>query len=406
MLRLLIALFLFPSFALADKWTKTTRFVKMLDNTYDFIENSNRTVSVVCGHGDVILLIDYKQNFEFLGYPDFIFRLDSKEPVAWIIDEVSSSLAIKKSAYYFVEGMVNSKKVTTRLLAESLELDKAIDTTGFADAYNSSKICRKLMADWKVEFEQPKSNANFRLLQINNKILTFVDNSYFDKKERAAWILSVRLNQDEVEKAIGSKGNLVKYRFDCKKRALRPKNFASYDQNGLFEYGSTENQPFETAARFTLEDDIVSYVCENKTSFDSKNLKPFSSVKSVFEFGTLFEMASVTVSSQNPALPISESSEKCIGENKPPIMMTEFDVDGAYPASAKKKELDGYAVIYSYISAEGNVVQNTISATNPVFASNSVRAEAEKQKFKPARVNCLAVAGTFTYSVDFKLKRE
>ncbi len=404
MFRLLIALCLLPSFALADKWTKTTRKDKMYDFTYDVIENSNRTVSVVCSNGNATVLIDYKQYVGFYGDADFIFRLDSQEPVEWTLSEADSTVAIKKNAHYFVQGLVNSKKIATRVKSEYVFAEKTIDATGFAAAYNTSKSCRQAIDDWKVEYEQPEEDANFELVAASDEVLVFVDNSYFDPKESSAWVLQYNRKANQNDNSIGSKGLLSKEQFDCKKRANRQKHAAFYDEYGKFLEGVSLNKSFIPAKPNTIGEDIIIYACENKIITEYAEYGVFNSVKSAFEFGKTYGLEASKPKENTSVPPIPEIAIKCSDADSTPTPITSFNTSIAYPTRALEEEIDGMVSITSLISADGNVTSSSISATNPLFNSSSVVAEAKRQKYKPARISCKNVAGTYTYTVKFKAK--
>lgn len=93
----------------------------------------------------------------------------------------------------------------------------------------------------------------------------------------------------------------------------------------------------------------------------------------------------------------------CTEKDSSPTPITSFNTGIAYPARAQEEDMEGTATITSQIDANGNVTSNSISASNPVFNSSSVSAEAKRRKFKPGRSDCKNVSGSYTYTVKFQL---
>lgn len=395
----LFILLLLPTLSFADTWKKTTKRDKMYDYNYDVIQNSGETVAVVCANNNAIVSIDFRK---FVGVPNegsFTFRFDSEEPIEWKVGDVDLTTITFSKAYYFVEGLVKSKKITTRVSSEHAFAEKTIDATGFASAFNSSRNCKDSVAAWNLKFEQPDEDASFQLINSNENAMLFIDKEFFDEKEHIIWELLHIFKNENVDNS-DDEIYLFKTKVDCKNKTKQDLSISIYSNEGVYKEGSVIHEKAST-----LNDLMSAFVCDDKVLNEFVKFKNISSVKDAILF-----------SNGQSKLPQNENEieiEKqrrifpafCKGRKIPPMQLTQFNLENGYPKGALDKEIEGNASILLTIDIEGKVTNSEITAaSNPIFRAESVAEGAKRVRFLPAVDNCIPTIGQHTLKAVFRIE--
>ncbi len=74
-----------------------------------------------------------------------------------------------------------------------------------------------------------------------------------------------------------------------------------------------------------------------------------------------------------------------------------------YPKKAKKKKLEGRALVSFIINKEGVIVINKIKATHKIFEKEAIRIFKLLPKAIPAQLEGAPIDATFAYPINFKL---